>query len=396
MFSSRFTYQKQKNRLVGAWEQKKKQNEPVLDLTLSNPTVAGFTYNEQAILKSLANPDSLEYHPLPKGMYSARVAVARYYAQTHNLPVDPEMLFLTASTSEAYAYLFKQLADPGDEILIPVPGYPLFDFLAELECVKHTGYRCRYDASGFHIALDMLRHTISTKTRAIVVVNPGNPTGAYLKKEEIAGLNELCNEYGLALIVDEVFLDFAGPSVSNGYFTACANDRCLTFVLSGLSKILGMPQMKLAWISVNGPEALRIEAAQRLEFIADTYLSVSSAVQGAAPGLLAEREHIQKQIVDRCNTNERHLKALLAKTASCQMLLREGGWYAIVKLPPQSNDETVAYQVLVENNLYVHPGYFYDFMERNYLVLSLLTQEEVFLKGIEILVKKVDEKKYDK
>ncbi len=387
-FSSRFSRDLTPNRLLAALDAKKSAGVDILDLTESNPTRAGFTYDEAGILRTLAQPEAMLYQPTPRGLHSARQAVADYY-RSRGQPVNPDSIFLTASTSESYAYLFKLFTDPGDEILLPQPGYPLFDFLTELESARPIRYALAYDGrEGWRIDFDSLRAAICDKTAAIVVVNPNNPTGSYLKSDELLGLNDLCAAHDLALIVDEVFWDYRSRE-HRGIATAVGNDDALTFVVSGLSKIAGLPQVKLGWIQVNGPQALAAQAQSRLEFIADTYLSVSASAQHAAADLLTARAVIQNQIAARVEDNFSYLRAQCADSGRCRALIREGGWYAVLEIPYAMSDDDAAYQLLERDDVFTHPGYFFDFDQHNVLVVSLLTSKTVFEEGIARMMRRL-------
>ncbi len=383
MFSSRFHFDLTPNLLMEAFQAKKTAGVEVLDLTESNPTRAGFNYDSAEILQALAQPQSMIYEPSPRGLLAARQAVVNYY-RSKTQTITPDSLFLTASTSEAYGYLFKLLADPGDEVLVPRPSYPLLDFLTALDSVRPVQYPLSYsNEGGWKIDLEALQNLIGDRTKAVVVVSPNNPTGSYLKTNELAQLNALCIKHNLALIVDEVFSDYRYQNVADQIETAVGNDGALTFVLSGLSKIVGLPQVKLGWIQVSGPASLVAEAQSRLEFIADTYLSVAQAVQLAAERLLAQRQAMQKQIITRLNDNHRYLEAQCAALSNCRPLLREGGWYAVLEIDDTDipDDERVQ-QLLEQDNVLAHPGYFYDFDRDGILVLSLLTPTVIFQAGV--------------
>ncbi len=381
MFSSRLNWNQETNRLVRILEEKRRAGEIILDLTESNPTRAGFKYPEQEILGALSQTESLRYEPSPRGLLKAREAVAAYY-RMRGKETDTDSIFLTASTSEAYADLFKLLADPGDEILVPAPGYPLFEMLSALESVKPIFYPLKYDENhGWRIDLEMLQMSVSTKTRAVVVVNPNNPTGSYLKIGELEIINEICAEHQLALIVDEVFSDYRLSANEQIVLSAAGNQPVLTFVLNGFSKILGLPQLKLAWILVNEPQSLVSDAIHRLEFIADTFLSVSASVQHAAPELFRLRDSIQKQIQSRTNDNYKYLEITGKQSGTFRVLKREGGWYAVVQLRGAQSAETTSYRLLEEKNVYLHPGYFYNFKKDEFLVVSLLPPVESLREG---------------
>jgi len=382
MFSRRTHWELLPNRFAEALHAAQSAGRAVLDLTLSNPTRSGFVYGRETLLGALSNESWLDYDPQPKGLPSARESVASYYRQRGH-EVNHERLMLTTSTSEGYAYVFRLLADPDDEVLIPKPSYPLFEFLAGLEDVKLVSYPLLYD-HGWLVDLHSLQQSLSEKTRAIVLVHPNNPTGSYVSVEERWQLNRLCAERGIALIVDEVFLDFSHDPERRASFAS--NSETLTFTLSGLSKISGLPQMKLAWIVVTGPGQMAQEAISRLEIIADTYLSVSSPIQLAAPTLLEQRNCVQPQLMERIRSNVQAFDRQLAKSYSCTRLEIEGGWYAVIRVPVTQSDEDLAIALLREGGVLVHPGHFYDFPSEGYLVLSLITKPEVFSAGISRIV----------
>jgi alanine-synthesizing transaminase len=376
MFSSRLRWNLAPNPLARLIGEKRAGGARILDLTESNPTHAGLTYAADEILNALASSDSLQYDPDAAGILRAREAVAGYYDHR----VSPDRILLTASTSEAYGFLFKLLADPGDEVLVPRPSYPLFEFLAELESIRVVHYPLVYD-HGWMIDFAALKDAIGPRTRAIVIVNPNNPTGSFLKLHE---LQQLAN-YKLAIISDEVFTDFAFAPDPRRVSTLANQNDVLAFSLSGLSKIAGLPQMKLGWIVVSGPEGDRTEAYNRLELIADTYLSVATPVQCAAAALIGTRGSIQDQIRRRSATN---LAVLRERTRSTSfgVLDVEGGWYAILQAPRIRSEEEWALELLRRENVLVQPGYFYDFDREAFLVLSLLTREEVFSAGMSRLL----------
>jgi alanine-synthesizing transaminase len=386
MFSHRVPVDHTANRLSVAITARRARGEPILDLTESNPTRCGFVHDEPSLLAALASPAALLYEPHPQGLLSARTAVAAYYGEA-GAAVHPESLFLTTGTSEAYAHIFKLMADPDDEILVPTPGYPLLDVLSGLEAVRIVPYLLRYGATGngaagWTIDRERLRASISTRTRAIVVVSPNNPTGSFLKHDELDDLNALCSEFDLALIVDEVFSDYGGEADSSRVRTAARNDASLTFTLNGFSKLVGLPQVKLGWISVSGPAELVRPASERLAYVTDAYLSVSAAVQHAAPVILRQRSGVQRQINRRLEDNSRSLHESLSRVPSCQVLPREGGWYSIVRIPDEASDEELSISLLERDGVLVHPGYFYDFPAGTFLVLSLLPDEETFRRGV--------------
>ena len=284
MFADRTRWNLKVNRLSEALAQHRAAGKPLLDLTVSNPTECGFEYDRGAILQALANPASLAYNPEPRGLPIARQAVAAYYA-ARAVEVPADSIILTTSTSEAYSFVFRALCNPGDEILIPEPSYPLFAFLADIQDVKLVRYPLDYDY-GWQINFHLLQQGISERTRGVIVVHPNNPTGHFTKPRELEKLNEICSSRKLAIIADEVFLDFT-LQAGRPPFTFARNAAALTFTMSGLSKISGLPQMKAAWLVASGLEPLRSQAFARLEIIADTYLSMNAPVQHALPVLVA-------------------------------------------------------------------------------------------------------------
>lgn len=375
MFSSRTEWNLAPNRLTLAHREALSSGQKIIDLTISNPTRAEIEYKESEVLKALGDRRTLDYDPQPKGLRSAREAVAAYYAPT----IDPESLVLTASTSEGYSFVFRLLCNPGDEILVPKPSYPLFDFLAELEDVSLVPYSLIYD-HGWQIDVQSLENAITPKSRGIVLVHPNNPTGSYVGADERQQVNELCHQHKLALIVDEVFLDYAHRGEHTRSFAT--NKDALTFTLSGISKISALPQMKLAWIAVSGPSIDVAPAMQRLEIIADTYLSLSAPVQLAAPVLLDQRETIQPQLMSRIRANLAELDRQLAIQKSCSRLVVQGGWYAVLRIPVTRSDEDFAIELLQRSGVLVHPGHFYDFSNDGYLVLSLIAAREEFRNAV--------------
>lgn len=388
MFSDRASWDVSPNRLSRLLEKKKAAGETVFDLTESNPTRAGFLYEDKKILTALARPPALLYEPAPRVLETARKAVRDYYRKSGR-EFDPDSIFLTASTSEAYSLLFKLLGNADDEILIPRPGYPLLSFLAVFEELRPVSYPLKYDPEqGWFIDIEILENLIHPCTRAIAVVSPNNPTGSYLKKRELSKLDALCRRHDLALIIDEVFCDY--PAVSGFKPDPAAVDSagCLTFVLNGLSKIAGLPQMKLGWTIVRGKADLAAAARSRLETLIDFYLSVSTPVQHAAADFLGSRHAMQKQIVSRLEENSRFLQTQLAHIQNCKLLQREGGWYAILEITDTVSDEERALQLLEEDDTLVHPGYFYDFDREGFVVMSLLTPVKPFQTGVSRLLKR--------
>ena len=374
MFADRTNWNLAPNRLSEALAQHRAAGKPLADLTVSNPTECGFVYDQDAILEALRDPGALKYEPAPRGLFPARQAVCQYYSE-HGAAVDVDDVILTTSTSEAYSYLFRLLCNPGDEILIPAPGYPLFDFLADIQDVKVVRYPLVYD-HGWGIDLHQLEQAIVPRTRAVIVVHPNNPTGHFTKRAEMEKLNAICAARELALIADEVFLDFSLGTKQSSSF---AQDRgALTFTLSGLSKICGLPQMKAAWLATSGPEESKSKALARLEVIADTYLSMNAPVQLAMPAFLAQRGAFQEQLMARIHQNLKELERQLAFQNVCSRLKVEGGWYAVLGVPATRSDEELALSLLNDKGVYVHPGHFYDFPSDGNLVVSLIGYEKEF------------------
>jgi aspartate/methionine/tyrosine aminotransferase len=380
MFSHRTNWRLAPNALTRAIEEVRASGQEILDLTVSNPTEAGVRLDPEVVLGALVNPAAMRYEPQPRGLRSAREAVCHYYRESHEVfDLDPERLLLTTSTSEAYSYVFRLLCNPADEILVPKPSYPLFEFLADLADVKLVPYPLIYD-HGWQIDFDSLYKAATSQSRAVVIVHPNNPTGSYASAAEISALNVFCRDYGLALIVDEVFLDYAHDGVPRPSFAG--NTDTLTFTLSGISKISALPQMKLAWLATSGPEEIVQQAGARLEVIADTYLSLNAPVQLAAPVLLEQRKHVQPTLLDRLRVNLAELDRQLASHPSCTRFLVEGGWYTVLRVPVLGSDEELGIDLLRKMAVSVHPGHFYDFPSEGHLVLSLITEPEAFREGV--------------
>ena len=377
MFSSRLNWRVPRTQITALLEEKRSRGDAILDLTESNPTQAGFIYTSDSILGALADPRSLVYEPTPQGLPAARGAIAEYYSGR----VALERILVTASTSEAYGFLLKLLCDPADEVLAPRPSYPLFDFLAALDSVRIVQYPLVYQHE-WAIDLDALARSINEKTRAIIVVNPNNPTGSFLKKDELAALIELCREHHLALISDEVFSDYGYEDDPRRVASLTDVEDVLTFSMSGLSKVAGLPQLKLGWIVANGPAGEREQALKNLELIADTYLSVGTPVQWAAAALLGVRQCIQPQILERVRTNRTFLIEQIGPNSPWRLLEAEGGWYAVIQAPRIQSEEEWVLALLAEDQVFVQPGFFFDFETEAFLVVSLLTPAAIFREGI--------------
>ena len=407
MFASRTNWPLDPNRFTRALEKHRSSGKRILDLTASNPTTCGLDYPAEEILAALSDPRALTYRPESKGLHEARQAVADYYSgragfSPHLTSVDPERILLTSGTSEGYSHIFRLLCDAGDEILVPAPSYPLLEFLADLADIRLVPYTLVYD-NGWQIDFASLRAALTPRSRAVVVVHPNNPTGSFVKPSEAAELAAICASREMAIVADEVFLDYSLNRVrprlearqdqnqdqnqdKDQSQTFALHDAALTFTLSGLSKISLLPQMKLAWVVVSGPESLAQASTERLEIIADTYLSPSTPVQLALPKLLSLRHALQTQLQRRLIANLSVLDAVLVEAKSLTRLHLEGGWYAILRVPVIGTDEDVAVNLLEHCSVLFHPGHFFDFSRDGFLVLSLITPELEFEEGVRRVV----------
>jgi len=448
MFARRTNWELSSNEITETLQGLKKEGVEVLNLTESNPTRCGFTCSKE-ILTALSDVDNLQYVADAQGMLKAREAVSQYYARK-GFEVAPERIFLTSSTSEGYAYLFRLLADPGDAVLFPRPSYPLFQFLTDLNDVRMRTYLLGYGEGQWGIHQEEFRENFSSAVKAVAVVNPNNPTGSFVRQEELDFLNACCQEQETAIICDEVFFDFV---LEEGVdrISLVNNDAVLTCVLGGVSKVLGLPQMKLSWIVLNGPKDVVKEARARLEVIADTYLSVNTPVQNALPKWLPLQETIQGEIKTRLKNNWEFCKSLVsaqglqsgqgaqgaqsfriseqfqtqnwyaneiaqksensalasysefskqsqiqeshaneiaqksensARSRQVELLRSCGGWYAVLKISGDLSEEELVLELLNKEQVFVHPGYFFDFEGEGHIVLSLLLKGEVFREGV--------------
>ncbi len=382
MFSTRVPSNLTHNALALALRAAKAASRPLIDLTVSNPTRAGFDYPD-TLLQSLASAQSLVYEPEPFGLPSAREAVARDYAR-RGLAVDPERIVLTSSTSEAYSLLFKLLCEPaGDNVLTPTPSYPLFEHLTQLDGVTPVPYALEYEGR-WVLDRASVENAWTTRTRAVLAVSPNNPTGSCLSRVEQNLLSKACATRGAALILDEVFADYwlTTPQPSEEEQRADGEVPCLTFRLGGLSKSVGLPQAKLGWLSVEGPDVEVSEALTRLAFICDAYLSVSTPVQVAAPELISRGASMRSQIAERVRGNYDRLRQLIAAHPALEVLVAEAGWSAVLRVPARTSEEEVVLELLDRDNVVVHPGFFFDFPREAFLVVSLLPPGRVFEEGI--------------
>ncbi len=379
MFSGRVPDDLTPNLLTRAAEALRDRGVPLVDLTESNPTTVGLRYPPE-LLAPLSRPSGLAYDPHPFGLPDARAAVSEEF-QRRALPVGPDEIILTASTSEAYSLLFKLLCDPGDEVLVPQPSYPLFDHLSRLDAVLARPYRLEFHGR-WTIDVGAVARAVSPRTRAILVVSPNNPTGSVLDRGTLAELDELCAARALTLIGDEVFADYPLPSDAALPSSVLEDPTALAFALGGLSKSAGLPQLKLGWIAAAGPSQLTGPALARLELISDTYLSVATPVQLAARSLIRAGREIRAAILQRIRWNYRQLESLVAEHPSCTLLPGDGGWSAVIRVPATRPEETLALELLEEDHVLVHPGYFFDFDRGTFVIVSLLPPPEEFREGM--------------
>ena len=380
MFSRRIPSELRPNRLAAALADRKRLDKPIIDLTASNPTRAGFNYPVD-LLFSLADPRGLVYAPEPFGLLEARLAIAQDCSR-RSVTVAADRLALVASTSEAYSLLFRLLCEPGDEVLIPRPSYPLFDHLTRLDAVAAVPYELEYHGR-WSIDLGSLERAFSPKTRAVLVVSPHNPTGQLVSRSEADAIASLCRRHETAVICDEVFADYRlsdDPEPASSLFLV-RND-VLGFTLGGLSKSIALPQAKLAWIAVSGPQNVVADACARLELACDTFLSVSTPVQVAAPHLLERGETVRQQVQNRVRTNYRRLNARAGAVSACEVLHADGGWYGVLRVPSIMSEEDLVVTLLADDGVLVHPGYFFDFPRESFLIVSLLPPGDVFDEGI--------------
>ncbi|HSZ82856.1 MAG TPA: pyridoxal phosphate-dependent aminotransferase [Polyangia bacterium] len=399
-FSSRLPWDRPENALAALERARRAAGAPLIDLTVSNPTRVGLPDLGPRLREALGAVDVGAYEPTPAGARAARAAIAAALAEQTGHAVAPEHLLLTASSSESYAFLFKLLCDPGDAVLVPEPSYPLFEYLARLEGVTPVPYRLAYDGV-WHVdfasvddALDDARARDDLRPRALVVVNPNNPTGSFLKRAELPALRARCEAHGLAVIVDEVFAPYAARDDRAQVRALAAEraftERVLTFALGGLSKACALPQLKLGWMTIAGPDALARDARARLELIADTYLSVGAPAQAAAARLLDLGRDARRAVAARIAANHAQLARALPPSSACTVLAREGGWSAIVRVPATRTDAAWAEALLADDGVLVHPGYFFDLRGGTFVVLSLLPATEDFAEGVRRLVARCD------
>jgi len=387
MFSHRVPRDLAANRLSTMVETARAEGRPLIDLTASNPTRAGFAYPDD-LLAPLADARALHYDPQPLGLIEARRAVARDY-ERQGVRVHADRVVLTASTSEAYSALFKLLAEAGDEVLVPRPSYPLFEHLTRLDLVSARPYDLEYHGA-WSIDIASVERAITPRTRALLLVSPNNPTGSFVTQQELDRLAAICASRGIAIVADEVFADYElEPGAAATAGRAATRRDVLTFSLGGLSKSAGLPQVKLGWVAVSGPDALVASAIERLELVCDTYLSVSTPVQVAAPALLGAGAGIRAQIAARTLANYRSIQSAVAGVGSCRVLRSDGGWSAVLQVPSLEPEEDLVLRLAVEGVL-VQPGYFFDFPRESFLVVSLITPTAVLVDGIDRVLRHFD------
>lgn len=368
------------NALTRALDERRRRGLPVLDATESNPTRAGIVAPAE-LLDALRDPRTLRYDPSPNGLLEAREAIAARYGG------HPSRIFLTSSTSESYSWIFKLLCEPGDEVLVPTPSYPLFDCLAHLDAVNAVPYLLSKE-DGWRIDMDSLAWAVSPRTRAVVLVNPNNPTGSYFKSDQLRALNEFCARHGLAIVSDEVFLDYSFAPDAHRAPSFAHHSASLTFTLNGLSKPAGLPQMKLGWIAVSGPDQDLDAALPRLEWIADSYLPVSAPVQHAAPAWLEAVPKLQQPIRERIAAGLDILRRELPAETGCRLLELEGGWAAVLEIPRTRPEESWALELLNEDGVLLQPGFFYDFHREAFLVAGLLSDPAALRTACQALIRK--------
>lgn len=384
MFSSRTNWDLRPSPLYELVQKMRAAGERIVDLTESNPTRCGFRYQPDTPISPSALQKSVLYDPDPRGLLSAREAITEWY-NGQQIAVDPASIILTSSTSEAYSFLLQLLCDAGEGIAVPKPGYPLFEYLCRLSNVRCNSYRLAYDGE-WHIDMRSVEETLSARTKALVLVHPNNPTGSFVKMDERVSILSLTKDSGLPLIVDEVFGAFPIGEDGRRHGSFAGSQEALTFTLNGLSKVAGLPQMKLAWIVVSGPVNQRTDALRRLEVISDTFLSVATPIQHSLKTILTDSAGITAQIRERISENLKHVSAAFPTTSPASLFRCEGGWNAVFRLPATRSDEQWAGQLLIEKKVLTHPGHLFEFEHESCIVVSLLPEPEVFARGIRGIV----------
>lgn len=387
MFSRRTSWEIKANKITRLLNELKNNNRRLIDLTESNPTLVELNYELNNVLEPLVNVENLKYNPDPRGLIDARKAICKYYEEKE-VKLNPDDIILTSGSSEAYNYIFRLITEPGDEILVPAPSYPLLQHLADLNDIRIRYYRLNYDGE-WHIDLDMLKNSVSEKTKIIVCINPNNPIGAYIKSFEYDQIVDLAKEKRVVILSDEVFWDYNIIESTEIFrsFSGCKDTP--TFVLNGVSKLLALPQMKLGWIIVNGSGDFKEEALSKLEIISDTFLSVNIPAQNALPVWLTCMKQIQLEIRNRLVSNYNYLRSSIVNSLPIQIYRVEGGWSSILRLPNVLKDDEWVELLLRECGVFVHPGYYFDIEVDSCIVLSLLIKPELFREGVERIIEQV-------
>ncbi|MCX6144600.1 MAG: pyridoxal phosphate-dependent aminotransferase [Ignavibacteriales bacterium] len=388
MFSTRTDWDLRPSPLFTLLQQKRASGEELLDLTESNPTKCGFIHHSSKLVGPESLQRSMLYEPDPKGLLSARQAISDWYKR-QNISVTPDRIILASSTSEAYSFLFRLLCNVGDVVAVPKPSYPLFEYLARLNDVLCQDYRLAYDGE-WHVDLSSVDEALSSNAEALILVHPNNPTGSFVKKEERDRIVSEARARKIPIIVDEVFSAFSFANDERCAVSFAGTESTLTFTLNGMSKLLGLPQMKLAWIVVSGPDEECAKAVQRLEVIADTYLSVGTAVQQALPQLLNNPEAMTQKILTRTRSNYESLRTACAAGSPATLLHCEGAWNAILCLPAKRSDEEWALELLQSLGVLTHPGHLFDIEAKSCIVVSLLPEHKVFSEGIRRILAAVE------
>jgi len=389
MFANRTNWNLNQNQIITLVNKLKSSNIEIFDLTKSNPTQCGFSYPEEKIIKSFDSQENIKYEPSSQGLWKAREAICQYY-KDKGIFLDPDQIFLTASTSEGYSLLFRLLVNPHETVLFPTPSYPLFQFLCDINDINMAYYPLSYH-NQWDIDFKRLEGPWEeTRPKAIVLVSPNNPTGSIIRRHELDAINGLCKANNIPLICDEVFSDFLIMTQQDQYFSLSDNSEVLTFVLGGLSKALALPQMKLSWIIINGPEKLMQEAKGRLDVIMDTLLSVNTPSQNALKRWFFLKDDIQGQIMQRINKNYSYLEKESSSCTHCKLLRVDAGWYAILKISDVKNEERWILELLEQDHVFIHPGYFFDFEDQGYFILSLIPENEIFKEGVNRILNRIN------
>ncbi|MFQ5681359.1 MAG: pyridoxal phosphate-dependent aminotransferase [Candidatus Omnitrophota bacterium] len=389
LFSQRSGWPRRPNPLSRILEELRRRPVFVFDLSQSNPTACGLTYAQEELCLPLGLPHNTHYSPNCRGDSKIRQWIVKYYRGLGSRTLDDDDIFLTAGTSEAYTYLFRLLANPGDNVLLPAPGYPLFSFLCDINDLEARSY-CLDASRGWRVDLSSLLSGIDEKTRAVVLINPHNPTGAYIDPRDYADICALCRKRGLAIICDEVFFDYRFCDSFRPRSLA-ANSGVLTFVLGGLSKMFALPQMKISWLAACGPDADVREAGERLEIIADTYLSVNTPAQNGFLSWARHKDRIQGDILARIRHNYAAAEKIIRENNAGTLFAPQGGWSALWRMPQGAAQAAdLAREALEKDYVFIHPGYFFDFPSPdNFLVLSLLVKPDILRQGAQRLARRI-------